>query len=200
MIICCGGNVSAAKFRQLCTDNIRPRRTHKSERLVPRVRRSDQRRDSGGAPVAVQNLVITGSSGPVHHAALFSLSLVCNLFTLWRRHERAGVNVKTELYTRMENISVLPTQGSAPLVGIDVSDLIRYRRFIAGDTVANNYASPADDDDDDADVGDDCSHSCWAYLHFLSGDALSRPTPSATALSQHIACPVITVIPLLNRC
>lgn len=33
---------------------------------------------------------------------LFFSTLVCNLFTLWRRHERAGVNVQMKLCIRME--------------------------------------------------------------------------------------------------
>lgn len=71
-----------------------------------------------------------------------------------------------------------------------VLHLIRFHHFTTGDTMANNDISSVDDDDDDD--SNDCSHSCVSYLHFLSGGALSPPTPFTTALSQHITCPVIT--------
>lgn len=56
------------------------------------------RRGALGALVAVQNLVIAGSSGHVQHAARFFLLLYPILFTFRRWHEWAGVHMNMELW------------------------------------------------------------------------------------------------------
>lgn len=58
---------------------------------------------TSGTLVAVQNLVIAGSSGPVQHVSLFFYSCMQSFHItglLW--NEKAGVNVKMEPRVRME--------------------------------------------------------------------------------------------------